>query len=218
MSVSVFNCAVKVTRDEIFSIDYKKLTGHVWEKQKINRDFSKSSVVDCEFRVFIKNISGDNTERLKSMESTLGYLMHSHKPASYSPAVILNDEVISDNPEGGTGKGIFVKSISHMKKMVIIDGKGFSFQKSFPYQRVQVDTQTLVFDDVAIQRFLKESAKLDSQIAVQTGTIDTLAEKLLNAGLALEVVQNSQLNIAENRDEIIDARAQTQDAQRAVAA
>jgi len=73
-------------------------------------------------------------------------------------------------------------------------------------------------DDVAIQRFLKESAKLDSQIAVQTGTIDTLAEKLLNAGLALEVVQNSQLNIAENRDEIIDARAQTQDAQRAVAA
>jgi hypothetical protein len=40
------NCAVKVTRDEIFSIDYKKLTGHVWEKQKINRDFSKSSVVD----------------------------------------------------------------------------------------------------------------------------------------------------------------------------
>jgi hypothetical protein len=36
-----------------------------------------------------------------------------------------------------------------MKKMVIIDGKGFSFQKSFPYQRVQVDTQVLVFDDVA---------------------------------------------------------------------
>ena len=83
------------------------------------------------------------------MESTLGYLMHSHKPASYCPAVILNDEIISDHPEGGTGKGIFVKSISHIKKMVIIDGKGFSFQKSFPYQRVQVDTQTLVFDDVA---------------------------------------------------------------------
>ena len=83
------------------------------------------------------------------MESTIGYLLHSYKPASYCPAVILNDEVISDNPEGGTGKGIFVKSISFIKKMVIIDGKGFSFQKSFPYQRVQVDTQTLVFDDVS---------------------------------------------------------------------
>jgi hypothetical protein len=74
--------------------------------------------------------------------------MHSYKPESFSPAVILNDEIISDNPEGGTGKGIFVKSVGHMKKMVIIDGKGFSPQKSFPYQRVQIDTQVLVYDDV----------------------------------------------------------------------
>ena len=143
------NCAVKVTKDDVDIIDYQELNGYVWEKQKIGRNFIKSSSDICEFSTFIKNISGGSTERMRSMESTLGYLMHSHKPASYCPAVILNDEVISDNPEGGTGKGIFVKSISHMKKMVIIDGKGFSFQKSFPYQRVQVDTQTLVFDDVS---------------------------------------------------------------------
>jgi hypothetical protein len=31
--------------------------------------------------------------------------MHGYKNLSYCPAVILNDEVISDNPEGGTGKG-----------------------------------------------------------------------------------------------------------------
>lgn len=143
------NCAVKVTRDSVETISYKNLKGHVWEKQKIDRDFIKSDFKDSEFRYFIKNISGDRSDSTRSMESTLGYLMHSHKPASYCPAVILNDEIISDHPEGGTGKGIFVKSISHIKKMVIIDGKGFSFQKSFPYQRVQVDTQTLVFDDVA---------------------------------------------------------------------
>jgi hypothetical protein len=143
------NCAVKVTRDSVETISYKNLKGHVWEKQKIDRDFIKSEFKDSEFRYFIKNISGDRSDSTRSMESTLGYLMHSHKPASYCPAVILNDEIISDHPEGGTGKGIFVKSISHIKKMVIIDGKGFSFQKSFPYQRVQVDTQTLVFDDVA---------------------------------------------------------------------
>ena len=143
------NCTVRVTRDGVDTISYKNLKGHVWEKQKIDRDFIKSDFNDSEFRYFIKNISGESTDSTRSMESTLGYLMHSHKPASYCPAVILNDEVISDHPEGGTGKGIFVKSISHIKKMVIIDGKGFSFQKSFPYQRVQVDTQTLVFDDVA---------------------------------------------------------------------
>jgi len=143
------NCAVKVTREDVEIISYKNLNGHVWEKQKIDRDFVKSDFQQSEFRLFIKNISGNRDDSTRSMESTLGYLLHSHKPASYCPAVILNDEIISDNPEGGTGKGIFVKSISHIKKMVIIDGKGFSFQKSFPYQRVQVDTQTLVFDDVA---------------------------------------------------------------------
>jgi hypothetical protein len=143
------NCAVKVTSENIKMIDYKNLGGYVWEKQKINRDFVKIKSDDCEFKRFVQNISGNNSRRFESMESTIGYLLHSYKPASYCPAVILNDEVISDNPEGGTGKGIFVKSISFIKKMVIIDGKGFSFQKSFPYQRVQVDTQTLVFDDVS---------------------------------------------------------------------
>lgn len=143
------NCAVKVSRRGVEKIDYKDLKGIVWEDQKIKRNFLETSHVDCEFKRFITNISGDDKERIKSVESTIGYLMHSYKPASYCPAVILNDEVISDNPEGGTGKGIFVKSVSHMKKMVIIDGKGFSFQKSFPYQRVQVDTQVLVFDDVS---------------------------------------------------------------------
>jgi len=143
------NCAVRVSKSSIDMIDYKDLSGYVWEKQKIQRNFNISSFDDCEYKRFINNIAGDTPDRQRSVESTIGYLMHSHKPASYAPAIILNDEVISDNPEGGTGKGIFVKSISHMKKMVIIDGKGFSFQKSFPYQRVQVDTQVLVFDDVA---------------------------------------------------------------------
>lgn len=142
------NCAVKVTKNKVETIDYKNLNGVVWEQQKIDRNFTIADSSNAEFRKFISNISGDDSERVKSVESTIGYLMHSYKPPSFCPAVILNDEVISDNPEGGTGKGIFVKSISHMKKMVIIDGKGFSFQKSFPYQRVQVDTQVLVFDDV----------------------------------------------------------------------
>ena len=84
------NCAVKVTRDSVETISYRNLKGHVWEKQKIDRDFIKSEFKDSEFRYFIKNISGDRSDSTRSMESTLGYLMHSHKPASYCPAVILN--------------------------------------------------------------------------------------------------------------------------------
>ena len=39
-------------------------------------------------------------------------------------------------------------AISHMKKMVVIDGKSFNFEKSFAYQLVSADTQILCFDDV----------------------------------------------------------------------
>ena len=74
--------------------------------------------------------------------------MHGHKNQSFCPAVILNDEIISDNPEGGTGKGLFMNALGHMKKVVTIDGKSFNFEKSFAYQLVSADTQILVFDDV----------------------------------------------------------------------
>ena len=82
------------------------------------------------------------------MRSTIGYLLHAWKNLSYCPAVILNDEVISNNPEGGTGKGLFMNALSHMKKLVVIDGKSFNFEKSFAYQLVSADTQILCFDDV----------------------------------------------------------------------
>ena len=142
------NCAVKVTKDSVSTIDYMSIDGYIWQKQCIDRDFHVTDFSDCEYKKFITNIGGNEPDRIRSIESTAGYLLHSHKPASYCPAVIINDEVISDNPEGGTGKGIYVSAINHMKKGVIIDGKSFSFQKSFPYQRVSADTQILVFDDV----------------------------------------------------------------------
>jgi hypothetical protein len=110
--------------------------------------YKKCEVDGCDYKTFINNISEKKEKRTISMESTIGFLMHGHKNLSYCPAVILNDEVISDNPEGGTGKGIFMNALSHMKKLVKIDGKAFTFDKSFAYQLVSADTQILSFDDV----------------------------------------------------------------------
>ena len=36
-----------------------------------------------------------------------------------------------------------------MKKVVVIDGKSFNFERSFAYQLVSADTQILCFDDVS---------------------------------------------------------------------
>jgi hypothetical protein len=143
------NCAVKITKNDILPIDYLDLGGYVWKDHVIDRNFTLCPVTgNCDFKKFVSNINGADEGRIKSMESTMGFLMHGYKNLSFCPAVILNDEVISDNPEGGTGKGLIMNALSKMKKLVVIDGKSFAFERSFAYQLVSADTQILCFDDV----------------------------------------------------------------------
>jgi hypothetical protein len=142
------NCAVKVTENHIETIDYLDLGGYVWKDHVIDRKFKMCKPDGCVYKTFISRICGDDESRIDTMKSTIGFMMHGYKNLSFCPAVILNDEVISDNPEGGTGKGVFMNALSQMKKLVVIDGKAFAFEKSFPYQTVSADTQVLCFDDV----------------------------------------------------------------------
>lgn len=142
------NCAVKITKETVEPIDYLDLGGYVWKDHVIDRKFTICEYDECVYKTFISRICGDEISRVQTMESTIGFMMHGYKNLSYCPAVILNDEVISDNPEGGTGKGLFMNALSQMKKLVVIDGKAFAFERSFPYQTVSADTQVLCFDDV----------------------------------------------------------------------
>jgi hypothetical protein len=143
------NCAVQVTKSGVKAIDYLDLGGYVWNDHVIDRNFIMCDVTDaCNYKKFIRNICGGDDGRVEAMESNIGFLMHGYKNLSFCPAVILNDEVISDNPEGGTGKGLFMNALARMKKVVTIDGKSFTFERSFAYQLVSADTQILVFDDV----------------------------------------------------------------------
>jgi hypothetical protein len=142
------NGVVKVTKDKAVLLNYEDLGGYIWADQVIQRDFVFCPSDECDYKTFIRNIGGNDDKRVSSIESTIGFILHAFKNGGYCPAVIINDEVISENPEGGTGKGLFMNGIGRMKKAVTIDGKSFSFDKSFAYQLVTTDTQVLVFDDV----------------------------------------------------------------------
>ena len=142
------NCAVKVTKDNKETISYQDLGGFVWKDQVIDRDFEICQSFDCDYKTFIENVSGSDKQTIKCLRSTIGFVLHAYKNLSYCPAIILGDENISQDPEGGTGKGLFMNALSHMKKLVTIDGKSFNFEKSFAYQLVSADTQVLCFDDV----------------------------------------------------------------------
>ena len=114
------NVTVMVTEDDITTINYEDIQGWVWEEQMIKRDYVKKNVKTCDFKRFIGHISGNDSGRISSIESTIGFLLHGFKDSSECPAVILNDEVISDNPEGGTGKGIFAKAIGELKRWLVL--------------------------------------------------------------------------------------------------
>ena len=142
------NCSIRISKTGVTIIDYLDLGGYVWKDHVIDRNFNICDIGDSHYATFIGNVCNNEKGRVNTMESTIGYMMHGYKNLSYCPAVILNDEVISDNPEGGTGKGLFMNALGHMKKLVVIDGKAFAFERSFPYQLVSADTQILCFDDV----------------------------------------------------------------------
>ena len=139
------NGVLEVSKNEVKLIDFIDIDFYIWEDHILQRDFVELDNYENDYQQFISNIS--NNESMP-MECVLGYLISTYKNRSNNKAIILNDEVISENPEGGTGKGVFVQGISQIRKTSIIDGKLFDGKKSFPYQTVSLDTKILVFDDV----------------------------------------------------------------------
>jgi hypothetical protein len=142
------NACIRVFKDGIEVIDYANLGGYIWADQVIQRDYMEGVTDGGEFLRFASLISGGDALRLKAHRTVLGYLMHGFKDLSNNRAIIYNDSTMTDNPNGGTGKGIMVQGMRAMKRVVELDGKAFSFDKGFPYQIVNADTQILVFDDV----------------------------------------------------------------------
>jgi hypothetical protein len=139
------NGILEITKDYIKLIDYIDVDGYIWESHILDRDFIELENYDNDYQKFIYNIA--NKEPFP-IEVTIGYLLSTYKNRSNNKAVILNDEIISENPEGGTGKGLFVQGLSQIRNTSIIDGKQFDSKKSFAYQTVSLDTKILVFDDV----------------------------------------------------------------------
>ena len=142
------NKIVSISKNEIKQIDYIDSEGYVWKNQIIDREFNYMKVDSCVFSKFLNYIANQEAQRYNSLRSVIGYLLHSFKTSANNKAIILNDETISDTPNGGSGKGLFWNALSQMKKLNSLDGKSFSFGDQFKYQTISADCQILVFDDV----------------------------------------------------------------------
>lgn len=131
--------------------DYTELEGRIWKSQIIQRDFNRVNDDRKSFyEQFLFNVAGKSVDRLKTIKSSIGYLLHGYKDRGNPKAIILVDEKIPVNgePNGRTGKSLFGNALSQIKKSSRIDGKEFSFGGRFTYQEVFLDIKIVEFNDV----------------------------------------------------------------------
>jgi hypothetical protein len=181
------NGILTITKDDVKLIDYIDVDGYIWKSHILDRDWLKVKNHENDYSKFIDNISNNQPFPI---ECVIGYLISTYKNRSNNKAVILNDEVISDNPEGGTGKGLFVQGLSQIRKTTIIDGKQFDSKKSFAYQTVSLDTKILVFDDV------KKNFEFEDKFSLVTEGI-TLERKNKDA-IKLNVADSPKIVLSTN--------------------
>jgi hypothetical protein len=173
------NCIVKINKKGRTMMSYEDAKLSIWKGQVIERNYIESDHHKSEYRTFIWKISGENVEKYKAFQSVIGYLLHSYKTNSNNKAIIFNDEIISDSPNGRSGKGLFWNALKKLKKVSSLDGKSFDFNKSFPYQSVSTDCQILVFDDV------KKNFQFENLFSVITEgiTIEYKGKDSINLGV-----------------------------------
>jgi len=141
------NCCLKISESGIEKINYSNLSGYVWESQIIDRFYSISNG-KSDYETFLRNVIGNDENNFQSLQTIIGFILHEHKNRAFCPAIVLNDAKLGDDANGGTGKGIFAETFKHFKKMETFDGKSWSIDKNFAFQRVDLDTKLIFIDDI----------------------------------------------------------------------
>lgn len=181
------NGILEVTKNEAKLVEYIDVDGYVWEDQIIKRNFELTDENENEYKIFINNISNNDPT---AIECSIGYLLSTYKNKMNNKVIILNDEVISDNPEGGTGKGLFVQGLKQIRKVSIVDGKDYEDKQSFANQTVSQATQIFVLDDVS------RNFNLEKRFSLITEGI-TLERKNKDA-IKLDVEDSPKMLISTN--------------------
>ena len=141
------NGFVEVQKENVEFYKYDKLTKHIWKKQIIPRNYTETEYRSV-FDDFLFNICRNDVKRFEALKSGIGYLIHTYKDPSFSKSVVFIDEKLSDGAFGRSGKGLVIKAISHVRNVVIEDGRNFNPSKNFAFQRVRADTNIIGFEDI----------------------------------------------------------------------
>jgi hypothetical protein len=161
------NCYVLITADTVETRKYTDLTGNIYRSQKIPRPFTMLTdgselmsdvsrfitIVATGKRIADIDYNGTADDelliKLQSFKATTGYLLHNYKDPSLKKAVIGIDAKNNEDgePEGGTGKNLYGDLVGAMVNVCHIDAQIFQPGDPKAYDRVNIDTRIISFDD-----------------------------------------------------------------------
>jgi hypothetical protein len=141
------NGIVEVTKNGISEpkpySEYKQL---IWRDGIIKRNFEQGNNTNGVFADFCRKLSGEDFDRLRSI---IGYCLNRYRTANNARAVIFEDDEMTGNANGGTGKSLLVDAMAQLRPRITIDGKRFDPSKDFAWQRVTPQTSLILVDDIS---------------------------------------------------------------------
>lgn len=142
------NYAVKITDSEILPLQYKEVSGYIWERAIIDRNFYNDKYDNSDAERFVKILGGLKFDNLKKL---IGYSISRFKDTINPRAVVLTEDIDAEDEgesQGGSGKGLLFNFIRQFRKVADFDGKNFKTTDAFLFQNVELDTNILFIDDV----------------------------------------------------------------------
>lgn len=128
------NCIVKVTKDNITTLDYSFLDGRIiWESDFIARNFKKVSNDDMMKSVYLKylNLAIGLDKNECQIQRIIGYLSHSYKDETMGYIITLVEEVEDPKDGGGSGKNLFAKILENITTFIEVNGSQVNNDERF---------------------------------------------------------------------------------------
>ena len=147
------------TKVEFEQMEYSDVKGFFASHRTQKQTFTKCDEVS-EFEIFLtmvstgkdprkENLNKDDKKTLKEFCSMFGYLCHTHKNHSFSPAIILSDDGANDvNRNGGRGKTILANALQHVQPSMIKGGREFNPTYIHNFADLKSDVNIYILDDV----------------------------------------------------------------------
>lgn len=186
------NGIIEVTAQSVIKLEFAELQDKVlWRNNIISRTISNKET-GGNFSKFIANVCNQDPKRIETLNSAIGYLLHSYHHSSGGQMVLLYDETITDlnNPQGGTGKGLIANAVSSIRHTVKIDGKKFRGDNRFDFQEVDFSTRVLWLDDVS------KHVDIDRFNSITTDGFNV--EKKFKDSLKIPAAQSPKILICSN--------------------